>query len=88
MTISDQLRATSPARHADQVRCPVPAAARRRRHDGAHQAERIDGRRAKIGGQAVEFIRFAGEDHYMNLADTRIRVLKETEQFLKKNIGD
>jgi hypothetical protein len=35
----------------------------------------------------VTFIRVAGEDHYLNFADTRIRMLKELEAFLKKNIG-
>jgi len=42
----------------------------------------------KSAGKDVQFIRFAGEDHYRNLADTRIRVLKETEAFLKKYIGN
>ena len=40
-------------------------------------------------GKTVEFIRFTGgEDHYMNVADTRIRMLKETERFLAKYIGN
>jgi dipeptidyl aminopeptidase/acylaminoacyl peptidase len=41
----------------------------------------------KDAGKDVTFIRVAGEDHYLNFADTRIRMLKELEAFLKKNIG-
>jgi dipeptidyl aminopeptidase/acylaminoacyl peptidase len=35
----------------------------------------------------VKFIRFAGEDHYLELADTRIEMLKEIEKFLDAHIG-
>ena len=42
----------------------------------------------KSAGKDVQFIRFEGEDHYLNLAGTRIRLLKETEAFLKKYIGN
>ncbi|HEX4295820.1 MAG TPA: S9 family peptidase [Rhizomicrobium sp.] len=85
---SEQLRATSPARLAAQVRCPVLLL----HGEGdttvpIKQSELMDDA-LKSAGKQVEFIRFPGEDHYMNLADTRIRVLKETEAFLKKNIGD
>ncbi len=84
---SEQLRATSPARHADQVRCPVLLM----HGEGdvtvpVEQSEMMQSA-LKSAGKDVTFIRFPGEDHYLNLADTRIRVLKETEAFLEKNIG-
>ena len=41
----------------------------------------------KSAGKPVEFIRFPGEDHYLNLADTRIRFLKETEAFWRRTSG-
>ncbi len=85
---SDQLRATSPARHADQVKCPVLLM----HGEGdttvpIEQSELMDSA-LKSAGKDVQFIRFEGEDHYLNLAATRIRVLTETEAFLKKNIGE
>jgi dipeptidyl aminopeptidase/acylaminoacyl peptidase len=39
-------------------------------------------------GKQVQYVRFEGDSHYMLLADTRTRVLTETEAFLKKNIGN
>jgi dipeptidyl aminopeptidase/acylaminoacyl peptidase len=85
---SDQLRATSPARQAAQVRCPVLLM----HGEGdvtvpIEQSELMD-KALRAAGKPVEFIRFPGEDHYFVLADTRIRMLKETEAFLKKNIGE
>jgi dipeptidyl aminopeptidase/acylaminoacyl peptidase len=85
---SEQLRATSPARHADQVKCPVLLM----HGEGdvtvpIRQSELMESA-LKGAGKPVEFIRFEGEDHYLNLAATRIRVLEETEAFLKKNIGN
>jgi dipeptidyl aminopeptidase/acylaminoacyl peptidase len=85
---SEQLRATSPARHADQVRCPVLLLHGEGDTTVPIEQSEIMNDALKSAGKQVEFIRFPGEDHYMNLADTRIRFLKETEAFVKKNIGD
>jgi hypothetical protein len=35
----------------------------------------------------VEFVRLPGDDHYMALEQTRLRVLQELEKFLAANIG-
>jgi len=85
---SEQLRATSPARHADRIKCPVLLM--HGEGDTTVQIEQseIMADAMKSAGKPVEFIRFPGEDHYFNFADTRIRFLKETEAFLKKNIGN
>jgi dipeptidyl aminopeptidase/acylaminoacyl peptidase len=86
---NDKLIAASPARHADQVKCPVLLM-----HGEADTTVRIDqsemeNKALLKAGKTVEFIRFTGgEDHYMNVADTRIRMLKETERFLEKYIGN
>jgi len=85
---SEQLRATSPARHADQVRCPVLLLHGEGDTTVPIEQSEIMNDALKSAGKQVEFIRFPGEDHYFNLADTRIRFLTETEQFLKKNIGN
>ena len=39
-------------------------------------------------GKKVEFVRLPGDDHYMALEQTRLRVLQEREKFLAANIGD
>jgi len=84
----DQLRATSPARHADQVRCPILLM-----HGEGDTTVRISQSEKmydalKDAGKDVQFIRVPGEDHYLNFSETRIRMLTELEAFLKKNIGN
>ncbi len=83
----DKLDNTSPARHAEQVKCPILLM-----HGEGDTTVRIDQSEneadaLKAAGKDVTFVRFKGEDHYLNAADTRIEVLKELETFLKKNIG-
>jgi dipeptidyl aminopeptidase/acylaminoacyl peptidase len=85
---SDQLRATSPARHADQIKCPVLLLHGEGDTTVPIEQSEIMADAMKSAGKPVEFIRFPGEDHYLNLADTRVRFLKETEAFLQKNIGN
>ena len=84
---SEQLRATSPARHADQVKCPVLLM-----HGEGDTTVRIDQSETmydalRSAGKDVQFIRFPGEDHYLTFADTRIRMLTELEKFLAAHIG-
>jgi dipeptidyl aminopeptidase/acylaminoacyl peptidase len=82
-----QLSATSPVLHADQVKCPillmhgeddttVPIKQSELMNDALVQAHKD-----------VEFVRFPGEDHYLEMADTRIKMLKELEKFLDAHIG-
>jgi dipeptidyl aminopeptidase/acylaminoacyl peptidase len=84
---SARLEATSPALHADQVRKPillmhetgdttVPIEQGEEERDALHQA-----------GKSVEFVELEGDDHYLRLAATRVRVLTEIEKFLNANIG-
>ena len=86
---SERLRATSPALQAANVRAPVLLM-----HGEADTTVRIGQseimeRALRQAGKTVVFIRFSGgEDHAMNLRATRIQVLKETEKFLKENIGN
>ncbi len=84
----EKLKAQSPDRHADKIKCPVllmhgagdttvyiaQSELMRDALEGAHKK--------------VEYIRFEGEDHYMTVADTRIRMLKTLEKFLAENIGN
>lgn len=84
---ADRLHATSPARHADQVKCPIllmhgedDTTVRIKQSEMMYDA-------LKGAGKDVQFIRFPGEDHYFAFADTRIRFLSETEKFLQAHIG-
>src|SRR6185437_9974603 len=76
---ADKLVAASPARHADQIKCPVLLM-----HGADDSTVRIDQSEAmrdalQKAGKQVEFVKFDGDSHYMQLADTRIRFLKEIE---------
>jgi dipeptidyl aminopeptidase/acylaminoacyl peptidase len=84
---SEQLRATSPARQADKIKCPVLLMHGEGDTTVPIEQSEIMAGAMKSAGKQVEFIRFPGEDHHFNLADTRIRFLKETAAFLEKNIG-
>jgi dipeptidyl aminopeptidase/acylaminoacyl peptidase len=85
---SAKLEAASPAYNAARIKCPILLM-----HGVADSTVRINQseimqRALERAGKHVEFIKFDKETHYMQTADTRIRVLKELEKFLKANIGD
>jgi dipeptidyl aminopeptidase/acylaminoacyl peptidase len=84
---SDMLKATSPALHADRVKCPILLMHGEGDTTVRINQSAIEYQALKDAGKDVTFIRVTGEDHYLNFADTRIRMLKELEAFLKKNIG-
>jgi dipeptidyl aminopeptidase/acylaminoacyl peptidase len=84
----DRLKATSPALHADRVTAPVLLL-----HSEldvtvpiGQSEEMADA--LKKAGKKVEFIRMPGDDHYFSLASTRLRLLLETERFVKDSIGN
>ncbi|HEY2068198.1 MAG TPA: S9 family peptidase [Rhizomicrobium sp.] len=77
----------SPASHAANVRAPILLI-----HDDKDTTVKIDqsileNSALKKAGKDVQFITIDGDDHYLNLASTRIRVLKEIETFLDAHIG-
>lgn len=84
---SEQLRAASPARHADQVKSPILLMHGEGDTTVSIEQSELMNDALKHAGKKVTFIRFPGEDHYLNLADTRIRMLKALESFLAENIG-
>jgi dipeptidyl aminopeptidase/acylaminoacyl peptidase len=84
---SARIAATAPARHADRIQMPlllihatgdttVPIAQSRDMRDAMNKARR-----------PVQYVELDGDDHYLDLADTRIRVLTEIDKFLAANIG-
>lgn len=83
----DKLKAASPALHAANVKCPILLMHGEGDTTVRINQSQIENQALIDAGKDVTFIRVAGEDHYLNFADTRIRMLKELEAFLKKNIG-
>jgi dipeptidyl aminopeptidase/acylaminoacyl peptidase len=83
-----KLAAVSPARHADMVDCPVLLMHGKNDTTVDFVQSRMMNQALTEAGKKVEFVSFEGEDHYFSLADTRIRVLKEMERFLKEHIGN
>jgi dipeptidyl aminopeptidase/acylaminoacyl peptidase len=85
----ERLAATSPDRHADQVKCPVLIMhGERDTTVDIDQSEREVTALQKARKQ-VEFIRISGnEDHHLNFPESRINMLTVLERFLKANIGE
>jgi dipeptidyl aminopeptidase/acylaminoacyl peptidase len=82
-----RIDATSPIRHVDKIAIPilllhatgdttVPIAQSRDMRDALQRAHKN-----------VTYVEIDGDDHYLDLAATRIRVLSEIEKFLAANIG-
>jgi len=87
-TDADKLDAASPAKNADRIKCPVLLL-----HGVSDTTVRIDQSEEmndalQHAGKKVTFIKFENETHYMHAGDTRVRYLKELEQFLTANIGN
>jgi dipeptidyl aminopeptidase/acylaminoacyl peptidase len=85
---SERLDATSPARNAYRIKCPVLLL-----HGSADITVRVEQSEVmdsalRSAGKNVEFIKLDGETHFMEASATRIRVLTELEKFLKANIGN
>ncbi len=84
---SEQIRATSPVRHADQVRCPILLL--HGENDTTVPIAQSEAEEAALqsAGKKVTFVRIPNDDHHLLLAATRVRTLKEIESFLAANIG-
>jgi len=83
-----KLQEASTALHADRIKCPILLM-----HGGTDLTVRIDQsevmRDALLSkGKSVRFVRFDTDNHYMELASTRVRFLREIEAFLAQNIGN
>ncbi len=84
---SSKLDAASPAENAARIKCPVLLM-----HGVADTTVRIDQSEMmqsalEKAGKHVEFIKIDNETHYMNAADTRVRLLKALEAFLAAHLG-
>lgn len=83
-----QLAATSPARNADKVKSPILLLHGKNDTTVELKQSQLMADALMQAGKPVEFVTFEGEDHHLELADTRVRVLKEMERFLKQHIGN
>ena len=84
---SAQLDAASPALHADRVTAPVLLLHSELDFTVPIEQSEIMESALQKAGKKVQFVRIAGDDHYLSLEQTRLRVLEELEKFLAANIG-
>ncbi|HEX3944504.1 MAG TPA: S9 family peptidase [Rhizomicrobium sp.] len=83
-----RLAAVSPARHADQVKAPILIVHSDKDVTVPIAQGQIEADALRAAGKQVEFVTLEGDDHYLEFADTRIKLLKEVERFLDAHIGD
>jgi dipeptidyl aminopeptidase/acylaminoacyl peptidase len=79
--------AQSPANFADRVKIPVLLLHSDKDTTVDIDQSEIEERALKRAGKQVEFVRLPGDDHYLEFADTRTKMLKEVERFLAAHIG-
>jgi dipeptidyl aminopeptidase/acylaminoacyl peptidase len=84
---SARIAATSPAKHADQIKIPVLLMHASDDTTVLIEQSVVMNEALQKAGKNVRFVKVEGDDHYLDLSSTRIRLLNETEQFLKANIG-
>ncbi len=84
---SAQRDAASPALHADRVTAPILLLHSELDVTVPIEQSEIMEQALQKAGKKVEFVRIPGDDHYMSLEQTRLRVLQEVEKFLAANIG-
>ena len=82
-----RIKATSPALHAEQVQVPVLLLHASGDTTVPIQQSRIERDALQSAHKNVTYVEITGDDHYLDLADTRVRVLSEIEKFLAANIG-
>jgi dipeptidyl aminopeptidase/acylaminoacyl peptidase len=87
-TDSVRIRATSPAQHVDAIRIPILLMASEGDRTVPYSQSVAMNDALKKAGKTVRFVTLEGDDHYLALAATRVRILRETEAFLKQYIGD
>jgi dipeptidyl aminopeptidase/acylaminoacyl peptidase len=86
-TDSAQLDASSPSLHASSVKAPVLLL--HSEQDVTVPIEQSEKMAAALqnAGKKYDFVRINGDDHYLSVSQTRLRLLQEVEKFLAANIG-
>jgi acetyl esterase/lipase len=86
-TDSAQLDASSPALHANNVKAPVLLLHSEQDITVPIQQSETMATALQNAGKTYEFVRIDGDDHYLSVSQTRLRLLQELEKFLAANIG-
>jgi dipeptidyl aminopeptidase/acylaminoacyl peptidase len=85
---NSKLFSQSPANFADRVKIPILLIHSDRDTTVPIEQSEVEEAALKHAGKQVEFVKLAGEDHYLEFADTRIQLLREVEKFLGAHIGN
>jgi dipeptidyl aminopeptidase/acylaminoacyl peptidase len=85
---SSKLDSQSPADFAERVNAPVLLIHSDKDTTVKIEQSQIEERALRHTGKQVEFVTLEGDDHYLEFAETRIKLLQETERFLAEHIGD
>jgi len=82
-----KLESASPVRFADKVTIPVLLIHSEKDATIPIQQSRLEDEALRRAGKQAELVVLDGDDHYLEFAATRTRLLTETERFLAKNLG-
>lgn len=77
----------SPARHAAAFRAPVLLFHGDRDLNVGVGESRLMAERLRQAGKPVEYVEFAGLDHYLDDGNARTRMLSQSDTFLRKALG-
>jgi dienelactone hydrolase len=83
---TSKLDSASPVNFADKVKIPVLLIHSEKDATVPIDQSEKEESALKHAGKDVEFVRLAGDDHYLELADARIKLLKEVERFLAAHL--
>jgi dipeptidyl aminopeptidase/acylaminoacyl peptidase len=84
---ADRIAATSPAKHADRIKIPVLLLHASDDTTVPIEQSQVMNDALMKAKKNVRFIAINGDDHYLDLAATRVQVLTEIDKFLAANIG-
>ncbi|MEQ1754716.1 MAG: prolyl oligopeptidase family serine peptidase, partial [Micropepsaceae bacterium] len=81
-----RLEATSPARHAENIRARLLLLHAKDDTIVRISQSELMARAMEKAGKPFEIIKLEGDDHWLSHSETEIRVLRELERFLGKNL--
>jgi dipeptidyl aminopeptidase/acylaminoacyl peptidase len=86
-SVTERLRAASPAAHAERVRAPVLLIHGRDDTVVPITQSRLMERALAAAGKDVQLVELDGEDHWLSGATTRLETLKVLDAFLAEHLG-
>ncbi len=85
---SSKLDSASPYRFAANVKIPILLIHSEKDATVPIKQSEIEEAALKRADKQVEFVTLPGDDHYLEFADARARLLKEVDRFLAANLGN